>query len=498
MIKALAIVAVCASVISLFEGRYPFFVCSFSPQRRPLSRSSIVSPTLMHAHRDDYNRPPAWKSRREWIGQCIMTVAVVSMPLSSAATNTESLPVKRANFTSSDSQFEPMQTRQTAKSVGKSSSNSSSAATTSTETPFKSVNLTAVAQENTINVTAYQTGVNNEKKAAVFVDRKDFTIVTVKKDLPKWFPKEWRPRQKITIPNEQLLASAIVAGSITEVVRTAVLYPLSTVKTRIQANPTNRSGRTWKRRIQALYISLLRATRQGDLFAGLGTSLAVTVPAAGVYYGVRDVSNRLLSGPLGNISPFASIEIALLSAFAADVISVALRTPADVYILRRQVAQMMPNSTSFGWEDSIRDGVSVLPAAIVTDLPYLLLRLFGSWLITQGNEGLVTYEFETVIVACLVATLTTPFDVARTRIFVNNFASEDTGHDDDRVYNDRRSVLRTMQNITKENDAGVQNLYAGWVERAAFFGLGRAWFDPIRVIGYLGIRDAILIKFFLK
>ena len=490
-IKAISAAITVSAVI--FFGGPPLFAFSLSPQHRPQASTTRKHRDCRHA--DQRHPAPTCTSRRQWIGQCIMTVAIVSASSSSAAPKTVYMPVKRANFTSSDAQFEPIRTRKNAKSKPP---------PTSSSTTFKSVNLTAVAKENSINITAYQTGINQEKKAAVYVDRKDFTIVTVKKDLPKWFPKAWRPRQKIMIPNEQLLASAIVAGSITELFRTAILYPLSTVKTRIMADPRNRSGRSWKRRFQSLYISLLRATRQGDLYAGLGASLAVTVPAAGVYYGVRDVCNRILHGVLDEISPFATIEVALLSAFAADSVSLVLRTPADVYILRRQVAQMMPNSTNFGLGESIRDGVSVFPAAIITDLPYLLLRLIGTWLITQGNEGLARYEIETVMVACFVAALTTPFDVTRTRIFVNNFATIDgSGENNDGGGNvissrDKRSVLRTMQNITQESDAGILNLYAGWFERMAFFGLGRAWFDPLRVIGYLGIRDAILIKFFLK
>ena len=53
-----------------------------------------------------------------------------------------------------------------------------------------------------------------------------------------------------------------------------------------------------------------------------------------------------------------------------------------------------------------------------------------------------------------------------------------------------------MKSIAAEGDGGVQNLYAGWLEQTAFLGLGRAWLDPLRVIVYLGIRDALLLKLF--
>jgi hypothetical protein len=58
------------------------------------------------------------------------------------------------------------------------------------------------------------------------------------------------------------------------------------------------------------------------------------------------------------------------------------------------------------------------------------------------------------------------------------------------------SVLITMRRIAAEGDGGLQNLFAGWFERTAFLGIGRAWFDPLKGIGFLGIRDALLLKLF--
>ena len=118
--------------------------------------------------------------------------------------------------------------------------------------------------------------------------------------------------------------------------------------------------------------------------------------------------------------------------------------------------------------------------------------------------------------------LTTPFDVARTRILLPTIPLDEedydkkTGEDDDSApifqsektrrliasskYLEQRrqklSVLGTMREVVKEGNGGYSNLYAGWIERTAFLGIGRAWLDPIRVIGYLGIRDALLLKLF--
>lgn len=426
-------------------------------------------------------RPRAWApspaelSRRGWIGAALLSAAT------SAANAVVPPPVFAAG---ADGPVAANLTRPA--SGGTAAANA---------TTFKAVNLTRVAAENTVNVTSY-TYRENRKTAAVYVDREDFTYVTVKR-LPGWIPKEWRPRERIEIPNSQLLAAATVAGSVTEAVRTALLHPLATLKARIQASPSApgaaEAAGSPGGRVRALREDLTRAARQGDLLAGLGTALAITVPASGAYFGVRDVARRMLgagagAGAASTISP---IQAALAAAFVADLASLAIRTPADVYVLRRQVAPAN-STTALGREarDALRDSLPLFPAAILTDVPYLLLRLVGNFLVAGGGEDLGTYEVETVLVACLCAALTTPLDVARTRIFVAAGTAGEGPPDP--------SVLRTMRNVTGEGEGGILNLYAGCLERTAYFGIGRAWFDPIRIIGYLGLRDAVLLQWFLK
>lgn len=115
-----------------------------------------------------------------------------------------------------------------------------------------------------------------------------------------------------------------------------------------------------------------------------------------------------------------------------------------------------------------------------------------------------------IVKACLCAFLTTPFDVARTRILLPTLPSEEEEAPSQSErrrrlvasskYREQRreklSVLITMKKIAAEGNGGVQNLYAGWIERTVYLGIGRAWLDPLRVIGYLGIRDALLLKLF--
>jgi hypothetical protein len=211
----------------------------------------------------------------------------------------------------------------------------------------------------------------------------------------------------------------------------------------------------------------------------------------------------------------------LLAAFVADIAALAIRTPADVLSIRLQVFGKRNVRSDFGgWA---KDSVALLPAMIITDTPFLLSRIFLNAAITTSGENLGRYELETVVIgelfliddvapdyvilltmttACLCAFLTTPFDVARTRILLPTLPSEEEENLSNQSQNRRLvdssepRVLATMKRVVAEGNGGVQNLYAGWFERTLFLGIGKAWLDPLRVIGYLGIRDALLLKLF--
>jgi len=336
-----------------------------------------------------------------------------------------------------------------------------------------------------------------------------------------------------SIPDDQLFVASVAAGSLTEIIRTSLLYPLSTVKARVQARTMSQSTAGQKRpllrKLRVTWLTFVHETKRGDWYAGIVPSLLITVPASGVYSGLKEVSRRAFAmaislGVFRNFFPedgevssyYSAVVVNLLAAFIADIGALAIRTPADVLALRLQVFGDKNIRSDF--TEWAKDSWALLPAMIITDIPFLLSRIFLNAAITTSGENLGQYEFETITIACLCAFLTTPFDVARTRILLPALPSEEgTKENDDPLaqspndyqrrrlvapskYREQRrqkvSVLVTMREISSEGNGGVQNLYAGWLERTAFLGVGRAWLDPLRVIGYLGIRDALLLKLF--
>ena len=348
----------------------------------------------------------------------------------------------------------------------------------------------------------------------VSIDSSNFTFNKVEKaKTPDWLPSFLAPKWKVVkkIPNSELLVAATAAGSVMEMVRTSILYPLQTVKTRIQAERNVRFTGQGPQRLPTLeeQITTLGATIRekiddGDLYAGLSPTLLVSVPATGIYYGVRDVTKRLLF-----LTPLDSTWIAVAGALVGDVVSLCFRVPSDALRVRLQAQ----NDSAGDW---LGDSLRSLPAIILTDLPYLSMKIILNKSLIQGDLSVSEYALLAAFASVVAGFLTTPFDVARTRILLDKWSDppETTGDEDGEdlessdqelrpqsenepaIANPGDSVLRTMIQITKEGDGGIANLFSGWLERVLYLGIGRAWLEPIQLIGYIGIRDAVLLEWF--
>jgi hypothetical protein len=129
---------------------------------------------------------------------------------------------------------------------------------------------------------------------------------------------------------------------------------------------------------------------EGNLYAGIKPSLLVSAPATGVYYGVRDVSKRMLA-----MTPLNGVEIALSAALIADVVSLCFRAPADALTLR---LQNLDDDVGDWFGDSIKQ----LPSIIITDLPYLLSKISLNRLLVHGNISIDQYtEFAILTGKCV-------------------------------------------------------------------------------------------------
>lgn len=53
-----------------------------------------------------------------------------------------------------------------------------------------------------------------------------------------------------------------------------------------------------------------------------------------------------------------------------------------------------------------------------------------------------------------------------------------------------------MKTVMAESDGGLPNLFCSWFQRVLHLGIGEALFQPINVVEWTGVRDAVLLKHF--
>ena len=573
------------------------------------------------------------------------------------------------------------------------------------EQSIDSIDLQKVLQENKINITM----TNPQTKAQAYIDQTSFDKIIQPPPPSKWIPAfiskvllQSSQNQMTTepIPDYKVFTSSIIAGSSVEVIRSLVLYPLTTIKTRVQYKPPSTSSlqmmweklfsRDWHAKdeyhqlpqeeqredtriffnatmqfqnsniLSASNISTTTTLDADDhdddddmlqvenhllespsyftqsnnasvsvpptppsrfkltnLYAGILPSLIATVPSSGIYFATRDVSKReimkvfdLLSSsssssvattttmftssslmpssplistvtggntftstPLFSLSPMDDLSITLISAFLGDVLSLAFKTPALAFSVRKQVETIETidtttidsnndnnndivisaekqhesvdnktlSSTSSSLSSSleqfghiIKDSWKQLPIVILTDIPYLLLKISLLRIFATGHESIAEYTLLNTILSSMCAIITTPFDVVRTRILVDNngdpsgrldggLISKDDASNIDRGWG-ISTIISTMQSIIGDSvidskrqnemtsssnkviynhdydhheirsNRNIGNLFAGWYERLLYLGISIAWFDPIRTLLFIGIRDLLLLE----
>lgn len=426
------------------------------------------------------------------------------------------------------------------------------------------LDIPKIIEENNINVTVSLKSENSK----VYVNRTSFEKVQ-ERNYPPWVPAFLRRNPQIIgrVDDTELLLASIFAASFMEVFRTTILYPVLTVKTRVQATPAGVEESMATRlesqgvgNVLKSYLKPIEAQiKAGKLYTGYIPFLITTVPASGAYFGIRDVVKREMVQ--GGAGAAGDLSIALFAALIADVVSLVVKTPALIFSVRQQAAtkaneeteQKMKETSStnnsaldlltddqvvdiqesifffaveikeidvadaslnernavvdnvhnnkISWDELRKDFQRQFPTILLTDLPYLFLRIILLRGVLVGNESVPEYEVLNIIVACIAAFLTTPFDVARTRILVDSDRDPTNGLDGgtgEGILEAMDSILREGGESTDDDVPRVENLFSGWLERVVYFGVAVAFLDPIRILGYLGIRDLLLLLDILK
>eukprot|EP00960_Hanusia_phi_P033299 750391-Hanusia_phi.AAC.8 len=250
--------------------------------------------------------------------------------------------------------------------------------------------------------------------------------------------------------------SGFLSGVAVSVAKQTVLYPIDTIKVRLQTSPLEPSTPLWKR---------------GDLFKGLYKGylipLIFNAPASGVFFGTKDAVKSYLSW-MGNAPS------TILAIFVAQFPYWVVRQPSEILKVRDQLVRSAADGTSIqdqGLLSKLRqldprspENLKALfqgfgsnlaytfPAGYKASTPFtplsappgppLPLLSFCLLKRPQGKDPLIAAV--TGALSTIVAQVaTTPLDVARNKIMGSNaeFANENT--------------LSALQKIIREEGPGA-------------------------------------------
>uniref|UniRef100_A0A7S0BKN0 S-adenosylmethionine transporter n=1 Tax=Rhodosorus marinus TaxID=101924 RepID=A0A7S0BKN0_9RHOD len=239
------------------------------------------------------------------------------------------------------------------------------------------------------------------------------------------------------------LVSGALAGCVVDV----ALFPLDTVKTRLQSGVTH-SGPIFE-----------------GVYRGLWPALLASAPAAATFFGAYDVTKRIAGQNLELPEPITH----LIAAGAGEVCGSAVRTPFEKLKQRLQAGM---ERTTLGALRSLvaREGVRGVfrgcSSLVVRELPFELIEfplyeyLKSQWAKEQ-NAALSANQSALCgsIAGGIAAAVTTPLDVVKTRMLIDTSDQSAT-----------KNVLFYLRSVAEKE--GVRGLFAGVLPRTIWISLG--------------------------
>ncbi|CAL9090551.1 unnamed protein product [Musa acuminata var. zebrina] len=266
----------------------------------------------------------------------------------------------------------------------------------------------------------------------------------------------WNPFASVTMGEEpfnflRALCDGVIAGATAGVVVETVLYPIDTIKTRLQA-ARGVSKIHWK-----------------GLYSGLAGNLAGVLPASGIFVGIYEpTKQKLLKVFPENLSAFAHLTAGAVGGVAASLI----RVPTEVVKQRMQTGQFTsaPNAVRLiVAKEGIRGLYAGYSSFLLRDLPFDAIQFCIYEQLRIGYKIAAQRELsdpENAIIGAfagaLTGAITTPLDVLKTRIMVQGSANQYKG------------VISCAQTILKEE--GPAAFFKGIGPRVLWIGIGGSIF----------------------
>lgn len=262
--------------------------------------------------------------------------------------------------------------------------------------------------------------------------------------------------------------SSLISGGVAGLVVDIVLFPIDTIKTRLQSER-----------------GFLRSGGFRGIYKGLAPAAAGSAPTAALFFCTYDgLKSHLGKWASQGQQPY----VHMISAASAEVVACLIRVPVEIAKQRRQALSLKYGTTSLEiWYNAVktegfRRGLyRGFGTTIMREVPFSFIQ-FPLWEYFKLNWTAVTGTALTplsvaicgAVAGGIAAGLTTPLDVAKTRIILA----------DEHIAN-RSNIFNILHGILRER--GVKGIFAGFVPRVLWITLGGAIF-----FGFYDLTSRIL------
>jgi len=262
--------------------------------------------------------------------------------------------------------------------------------------------------------------------------------------------------------NEAYFQHFLLAGGVAGIAVDSVLFPLDTIKTRLQSP-----------------LGLVKSGGFRGVYSGLSTAVLGSAPTAALFFCTYESSKKIL-----NNSPISAFQPAvhMISAANGEILACVIRVPVEV-IKQRQQAGVHSSSTHIFRSILASEGFIGLYRGYLTtvlrEIPFSFIQ-FPLWewskkKWSQKQDREVSPWQSSICGAVsggIAAVVTTPLDVAKTRIILANKTCPDASG----------NLIRVLKHVYIAQ--GVKGWFAGIVPRVLWISIGGAIF--------LGVYDKTL------
>ncbi|KAJ8409276.1 hypothetical protein AAFF_G00234740 [Aldrovandia affinis] len=244
--------------------------------------------------------------------------------------------------------------------------------------------------------------------------------------------------------------ASLVAGGCAGMCVDLTLFPLDTIKTRLQSQ-------------QGFY----RAGGFRGIYAGVPSAAVGSFPSAAAFFVTYESAKSLLGV---SSSPYMAPVTHMVAASLGEIVACLIRVPTEVV---KQRTQACPSSSSYRelvrtlGEEGFKGLYRGYRSTVLREIPFSLVQfplweyLKSLWSLRQGHA---LYSWQSAVCGAfaggVAAFVTTPLDVAKTRIMLAKAGTRTASE----------NIALVLYDVWKSR--GLTGIFAGSIPRMAFISMG--------------------------